>query len=252
MYFFLPRLDGSCPQSVHIRTDWKCFHRTTAGRQHYSCLSQWQLLGPMALQWIAPSPTPYYCIKGIKHYEEFLLLCLKRHGSVFARLHLGIRHYSTKSHQNYSCGTKWPVGNETLHYTGEQHRLQSVKDVLLHFGHHRLDPRHDGRLLCHCRSHVSSLFWPPEDMVQDFPFANEENDDTGHDYLCPRTQTPVRPIITRPSNLHPLDIPRQVVVLPPLLTRKVGARLSLFCDVWRRRRCSEWKSISVFGSECPP
>ena len=41
------------------------------------------------------------------------------------------------------------------------------------------------------------------------------------------------------SLLDPLDIPRQVVVLPPLLTRKVGT-LSLFCDVWRRMRCSEW------------
>ena len=28
-------------------------------------------------------------------------------------------------------------------------------------------------------------------------------------------------------------------MLPPLLTRKVGT-LSLFCDVWRRRRCSKW------------
>ena len=33
-------------------------------RQRYSCLSQWLLLGPMALQWIAPLPTTYYCIKG--------------------------------------------------------------------------------------------------------------------------------------------------------------------------------------------
>ena len=40
--------------------------------------------------------------------------------------------------------------------------------------------------------------------------------------------------------LDPLDKPRQVVLLPPLFTRKVGARLSLFYDVWRRRRCSKW------------
>ena len=122
---------------------------------------------------------------------------------------------------------------------------------------HRLDPHLDGRLLCHCRSHVSSPFWPPEDVVQGVPFANEEDDDTGHDYLCPKTQTPVRPIITQPSNLYPQDIPQQVVVFPPLFTRKVGARLSLFCDVWRRR-CSEWVcsvlevGFRLWFRECPP
>ena len=34
------------------------------------------------------------------------------------------------------------------------------------------------------------------------------------------------------ATFDPLDIPRQVVVLPPLHTRKVGA-VSLFCHVWR-------------------
>ena len=89
-----------------------------------------QSVGPMALHWIAPSPTTYYCIKGIKHYKESLPLCLKRNESVFAWLHLGLRHYSMNSQQNYSCGTKWPVGNETMHYTGDRHRLSSVKHVL--------------------------------------------------------------------------------------------------------------------------
>ena len=102
------------------------------------------------------------------------------------------------------------------------------------------DPRHDGMLLCHCHSHVSSPFWPLEDMVQDVPFTNEEDDDTGYDYLCPRTQAPVSPTVMRPSTLDPLNIPRQVVVLSPLLTRKVRARLSLFCDAWRRRKCNDW------------
>ena len=140
----------------------------------------------------------------------------------------------------HSCETRWPVVNETMRYTGVQHGLSSVKHVLLHIGQHRLDLHLDGRLLCHCRSHISSPFWPPEDGVQYVPFANkEEDDDTGHDYLCPKTQTPVRPIITRPSNLYHQDISRQVVVLPPLLTRKVGARLALFCDVWRQRKCSK-------------
>ena len=74
-----------------------------------------------------------------------------------------------------------------MHYTGDRHRLLSVKHVLLHIGQDQLDPRLDGRLLCHCRYHVSSPFWPPE--VQDVPFANEEDGDIGHYYLCPRTQT---------------------------------------------------------------
>jgi len=150
----------------------------------------------MALHWIAPSPTTYYCIKGIKHYEESLPLCLKKNGSVFAWLHLGLRLYSTNSQRNYSCGTRWPVGNETMHYLGVRHRLPSIIHVLLHIGQHLLDQHLNGILLCHCCSHVSSPFWPPEDGVQDVPFANEEDDDTGHDYLCPKTQTPVRPIIT--------------------------------------------------------
>ena len=55
-----------------------------------------------------------------------------------------------------------------------------VKHVMLHIVQHRLDPRQDGMLLRHCRSHVSSPFWPLEDVVHDVPFANEEDDDTGH------------------------------------------------------------------------
>ena len=63
------------------------------------------------------------------------------------------------------------------------------------------------------------------DIVQDVTFANEEDDDTGRDYLCPRTRPPVSPTVARPLTLDPLDIPR------PLLTRTVRARLSLFYDV---------------------
>ena len=66
------------------------------------------------------------------------------------------------------------------------------------------------------------------DVVQDITLTNLEDDDTGRDYLCPRTQAPASPTVARP-----LDKPRQVVMLPSLFTRKVGARLSLFYDVWR-------------------
>ena len=149
---------------------------------------------------------------------------------------LGLGHYLTSSQLSYSCGTRWPVGNETVPYRGAWHLLPSVKHVLLHIGQHQLDQRNDGRLLrqCHCHSHVSSPFWPLEVV----PFTNEDDDDTGQDYLCPKNRAPVSPIVTRPSTLDLLDILRQVVVLPPFLTRKVET-LSLFCDVWRRRKCSE-------------
>ena len=61
----------------------------------------------------------------------------------------------------------------------------------------------------------------------------------------------------RYATFDPLDIPRQVVRLSPLHTRKVGA-LSLFCNVWRRRRCSEWVcnvlevSFRLRFRECTP
>ena len=136
---------------------------------------------------------------------------------------------STSSQLSYSCGRRWPVGNETMPYTGARHLLPSVKHVLLHIGQHRLDPRNNGMLLCqcHCRSLVSSPFWPQEDVVQDITFTNKEDEDTGQDYLCPRTRAPVSPIVTRPSTLDPLDIPRQVV------------SVTSFADIWRRRRYSE-------------
>ena len=91
------------------------------------------------------------------------------------------------------------VASQQQDYTlGARQLLPLAKHVLLHIGQHRLDPCIYGRLLCqyHCRSHVSSPFWPLEDVVQDVPFTNEEDDDTGQDYLCLRTWTPVSPIIT--------------------------------------------------------
>ena len=37
--------------------------------------------------------------------------------------------------------------------------------------------------------------------MQDVPFTNTEDDDTGQDYLCPRTRAAISPIVTRPSTL---------------------------------------------------
>ena len=105
-----------------------------------------QLSRSMATAWTDGATLD--CAKGIKHYEESLPVCFNRNGSVFARLHLGLRHYSTNSQRNYSSRTRWAVGNEIMHYTGDRHRLPSVKHMLLHIGQHRLDPRLDGRLLC--------------------------------------------------------------------------------------------------------
>ena len=68
-----------------------------------------------------------------------------------------------------------------------------------------------------------------------------------------QTRALVSPIVTRPSTLDPLDIPRQVVVLPPLLwdlcpcsamSGDEGDAASEFAMFW--------KSVSVFGSESVP
>ncbi|KAK2191068.1 hypothetical protein NP493_60g03005 [Ridgeia piscesae] len=82
-------------------------------------------------------------------------------------------------------------------------------------------------LLFRCLPHVHSPFWLVGDVFQDVPFANEEDDDTGRDYLCPRTRAPVSPTIARPLTLDPLDKPGQVVVLPPLLTRSSDNQIVL-------------------------
>ena len=102
------------------------------------------------------------------------------------------------------------------------------KHVLLHIDQHRLHQCHDGMLLCRCRPHIHMPFWPIGDVVLEVTFANQENDDTGRDYLCPRNRAPVSPTVARPLTLDLLDKPPQVVLLPHLFTRKVGARLSLF------------------------
>ena len=114
------------------------------------------------------------------------------------------------------------------------------KHVLLHIDQHRLHPCHNSMLLCRCRPHIHIPFWPVGDVLQDITFANQEDDDTDRDYLCPTSWTPVSPAFARPLTLDPLDKPQQVVLLSPLFTKKVGARLSLCYDVWRRRRCSKW------------
>ena len=89
-------------------------------------------------------------------------------------------------------------------------------------------------------THVHIPLWPVRDVVQDVTFASQEDDNTGHDYLCTRTRALISPTAARPLTLDPLDKPRQVVVLPPLFTIKLGARLSTFYNVWRRERCSKW------------
>ena len=160
-------------------------------RQLYSCLSQWQLLGTMALPWVAPSPTTSYYINGTKLYVV----------SVEEREHLRTAPFGAYSLFN-ELATKLQLRDKTASQQRD-YSLYRVSapftvgiHVLLHIGQHRLDPCNYGRLLCqrHCRSHVSSPFWPLEDMVQDIPFTNEEDDDTW-------TRALFSPIVTRPSTL---------------------------------------------------
>ena len=75
------------------------------------------------------------------------------------------------------------------------------KYVLPHIDQRRLHPCHDGMLLCRCRPHVHIPFWSVGNIVQDVTFANEEDDYTGCDYLCPRTLVAVSPTVARPLTL---------------------------------------------------
>ena len=166
----------TCPQNTY----WSSW------RQHYSCRNQWQLLGPMALPWFALSPTTSCYINGTKLYEESSLglhdewehLRTAPFGasSMFGDLANKLQLWDKVDSQQrdnalYSGSKPFAIG----------------KHVLLHIDQHRLRPCHNGMLLCRCRPHVHIPFWPVGDVVQEVSFANQENDDTGHDYLCPRT-----------------------------------------------------------------
>ena len=62
------------------------------------------------------------------------------------------------SQRNYSCGTRWPVGNETMRlYKGS---VQFTIGKTRATPHRSAPARSDlnGILLCHCHSHVSSPF----------------------------------------------------------------------------------------------
>ena len=58
--------------------------------------------------------------------------------------------------------------------------------------------RHASMSLSSSRTH---LFLASGDVVQDVTLTNLEDDDTGHDYLCPRTRAPVSPTVARPLTL---------------------------------------------------
>ena len=81
------------------------------------------------------------------------------------------------------------------------------KHVLLLIDQHRLHPCHNGMHLCGCHPQVHIPFWPVGDVVQEVTFANQENNDSGRDYLCPRTRAPVSPTVARPLTIDPLDKP---------------------------------------------
>ena len=86
----------------------------------------------------------------------------------------------------------------------------------------------------------------------------EEEGSIHFDCLCQAPLSPRSPTIAHPSTLGSPLIPLHSVVLPPLLSEKVGARLSRFCYVWRRKGCNGWvyKVLDIrfrlrFG-ECAP
>ena len=131
-------------------------------------------------------------------------------------------------------------------YTGARHLLPSIKHVLLHTGQHRLDPHNYGRLLrqCQCRSHVSSPFWPRgSGCGSGRPFHQQGGQ--WHRSGLPVSQNSGTGQPYRYATFDPLDIPRQVVMLPPLFTRKVG------CLEMEMQRVGVQCSGSRFPSSIP-
>ena len=116
--------------------------------------------------------------------------------------------------------------------------------------HSRLSPSSVGRLrqelpsdnsfLCFLPLHILGHFRPPDDVVRGVPFVVEEEGSINFDCLCQALLSPSSPTIAHPSTLGSPRIPLRTVVLPPLLSEKVRARLSRFCDVWRQKGCNGW------------
>ena len=80
----------------------------------------------------------------------------------------------------------------------------------------------------------------------------EEEGSITFDCLCQAPLSSSGPTIAHPSTLGSPGIRLQAVVLPPLLPEKVGARLSRFCDVWRRKGCNGWvcKALEIRFQLC--
>ena len=83
-------------------------------------------------------------------------------------------------------------------------------------------------------------FCPPEDMIHGVPFMIEEEGSIHFECLCQAPLSLSGPTIAHPSTLGFPGMPPQAVVLPPLLSEKVGTRLFWFCDVWRRKGRNGW------------
>ena len=78
-------------------------------------------------------------------------------------------------------------------------------------------------------------FWPLEDVADvAVPSVVEEGEHRNRDCPC-QDQTQNTSTSTLPSPRHSPEIPQEAVVLHPLFTKQVGARLSLFCGTWRQK-----------------
>ena len=87
---------------------------------------------------------------------------------------------------------------------------------------------------------------PPPPLICG-PFVVEEGENRDCDCPC-QDQSQNTPTFTLPSPCHSPELPQQAVVLHPLITTKVGARLSLFCDTWRQKGCNAWVcNVLEFG-----
>ena len=212
----------------------------------------------MALPWIAPSPTTSYCIKGPSSTRSFSPCATRGPGapsycSIWASLlfdelatKLQLRDKVASRQRDYSL--YWDSAPFTVGKTrAAPHRLAPARSAQLW----------QAAMPMPLSFSRQQPFLATRGRGSGLPFHQRRGRRHRSGLPVSQTRALVSPIVTRPSTLDPLDIPRQVVVLPPFLTRKMGS-LSLFRDVWRRRRCSEWVcNVLEVGfrlrfRECPP
>ena len=206
-----------------------------------SCHSQWQLPGQMGPPWIVPWHKTSCCIS-VTSLSVVPLPSYPRMKGRASVLHRLDPHPSLMSYPlgcNYE--TRSLVGNGRMPCTVPQHPI-------LRLGRCNLPPVLVGQLSgelplddnqpCSPPPLICGPFCPPEDEGQvAVPFVVLEGENRDCDCPC-QDQSHNTPTFTVPPPRHSPELPQQVVALHLLITTKVGARLSLFCNTSRQNGCT--------------